>query len=246
MIRSPWRSCWRSVHGDDDGDADRALAVLRGQFAVAGEGGEYRRGQWIALPDAARVERGPEAGVTLVRIALHEAGASVDGGRRDGAGQAFGLCAGLRRAAGIGGEAQACGAGVGAGLERVPLLAVAFLEPGGSAASPPPPPEQPANNSPVVKVPQQHSRTRLRYSITVPHPHTRSPQGAHRQCRDGTTTVTGHWKYVVLFGQPPASAGSGPEYSQHSTYEDFAIARGSHEPLPTCMKSPLSLRTVGR
>ncbi|MGW0723381.1 hypothetical protein [Streptomyces mirabilis] len=70
---------------------------------------------------------------------------------------------------------------LGAGLERVPLLAVAFLEPGGSAASPPPAPEQPANispvNSPVVKVPQRR-RTRLRYSIAVPHPHTRSLQGA--------------------------------------------------------------------
>jgi hypothetical protein len=58
--------------------------------------------------------------------------------------------------------------------EHVPLLAVAFLEPGGSAASPPPAPEQPANsgpvNSPVVKAPQRN-RTRLRYSIAAPSAH---------------------------------------------------------------------------
>ncbi|MER5664828.1 hypothetical protein [Streptomyces mirabilis] len=52
--------------------------------------------------------------------------------------------------------------GLGAGLERVPLLAVALLEPGGSAASLPPAPEQPANNSPVVKVPQRRRTVRAR------------------------------------------------------------------------------------
>jgi hypothetical protein len=89
--------------------AVRALAVLHGQFAVAGEAGEHRYGQWLALPDAIHVEHGPEAGVALVRVALDEAGTPVDGRRRDGAGQAYGLRAGLRHAAGIGGESQACG-----------------------------------------------------------------------------------------------------------------------------------------
>jgi hypothetical protein len=89
--------------------AVRALAVLRGQFAVAGEASEHRYGQWLALPDAIHVEHGPEAGVALVRVALDEAGTPVDGRRRDGAGQAYGLRAGLRHAAGIGGESRARG-----------------------------------------------------------------------------------------------------------------------------------------
>lgn len=76
-----------------------------------------------------------------------------------------------------------------------------------------------------------------------PHPHTRSPQGAWPLCRDGTTAVSVRSEYGVLLGQPPASAGSGPE---HCEYEDFAIARASHEPLPTCTKSPLPVSTADR